>query len=444
MVAGNQLSEKSKGTEEDDSSAILEIPGARSFIHMMLEKGIQTLIPATSFERGIIYPEASRFLREKSDSEVAAFLAKLAGAGLLDAKTIDRIISCPSCKGEEIYTKYRCDKCGSFDISNVEIIEHKLCGYIGAKSGFLAPISGRISSSSTNLEMLSCPKCKRKLRLEHDYRELGKTFECASCLSHSENAPIVHRCEDCGTFFTYREADYLPVYEYTMTAKAKEIFSSGLLSLAPVADWLRRQGFQVELSKEITGKSGARHRFDLVASAGARHAVLLCDFALAADTQVIVALFAKRYDVNPEAKSFVVTYTSPAEDVEILSKTYGISVISIGESSSSSSLERQLSPVIAGTPQIPPSETTSMLSPLQVVDAAQAFERSKTAPLVRAPARRKNPPAAPKASVGKSPKARIAQKVKEREEEKTVSSASSSSPYYFQNDFADEEDVYLS
>lgn len=418
-MADSQVSEK------EDDSAILESPGVRSFIRMMLEKSIQALSPVTSFEKGVAYPEAATLLPDKNDSEVASFLAKLATAKLLDAELVDRLVACPSCGGVEVYSKYRCERCKSFDISDIEIIEHLLCGYIGAKSGFTS------STSDKEVGALTCPKCKQKILRKEDYRALGKTFECASCLSHFDKPPVVHKCENCGTMFTYREANYVPVYEYTVSSKAKEIFSSGLLSLGPAADWLRSEGFEVEMPKEITGKSGAKHKFDLVASAGTKKDLLLGDFALSADSQVIVAAFAKRYDINPDAKSFVVTYTQSSGEVEALSRTYGISIIHIGDDTLPIGV--QLAQMLGGTPQVAPSISTLQTPILQSTIPEVPGIPTPSSGVLKEEAK-------PTSRVSKPAVVRTQRRSLPKREEIEAEQHE----FYFENDFEDEDDdVYL-
>jgi predicted RNA-binding Zn-ribbon protein involved in translation (DUF1610 family) len=423
-----------QASDQKEASAILESPSARSFIRMMLEKSIQTLSPVTSFEKGVAYPDAASLLPEKNDAEVASFLGKLASAGLLEAELVDRLLACPSCRGTEVYSKYRCERCKSFDVSDIEIIEHLLCGYIGAKSGFL-PVSPSSANSDKDVGALTCPKCKQKILRKEDYRALGKTFECAICLSHFDKPPVVHKCENCETLFSYKEANYVPVYEYAVSSKAKEIFSSGLLSLGPVADWLRKEGFDVAMPKEISGKSGAKHKFDLVASAGTKKDLLLGDFALAADSQVIVAAFAKRYDINPNAKSFVVTYTQSSEEVETLSRTYGISIIHIGDDKLP--VEAQLMQMLEGTPQVIPSAATLQSS---IVPSAPQSTPPDAPKILTPSAVLLKQAEKPMIPVARPDIVRAERKVSRRKKKAKTKRRE----FYFENDFEDlNDDVYL-
>jgi uncharacterized protein YbaR (Trm112 family) len=331
---------------QENSTVILESPEVRSFIaSLLLERPDGFLEPKVSFEDGVSYPGASNLLSNRKGWQVNTFLKKLSKAGLLDRTLIDKLVACPSCNNARIYSKYQCDKCKSINISAVEIVEHKLCGYTGAKTNF--------SPDSKQPDFLVCPKCKQSLGNEDDYRKLGKTFECASCKTRFDTPPIVHDCKKCGKRFTYKDAEYEPVYEYRASQRMKEIFSSGTFSLNTIADWLKDRGFRVEAPKEVTGTSKESHRFDIVASAGVMENLLLGDFVSSVNNKSVIAAFAKKYDVNQNAKSFIVTYEKVPESIETLARTYGISIIVV-DPQNAVSLNDQLSRMVGGTPQVLP------------------------------------------------------------------------------------------
>jgi hypothetical protein len=190
----------------------------------------------------------------------------------------------------------------------------------------------------------------------------------------------------------------------------------------------------VDLPKTIQGKSGAKHKFDLVASAGNKKDVLLGDFALSADGQVIIASFAKRYDINPAAKSFVVTYTQSSPEVEALSKTYGISIIHIGDEKVP--IEFQLARMLGGTPQVVPS--ASFPAPKVSVPRRSPARKLREAESVRAtPGVKKE--TKPLIQFSNPPEIKVPTKNPRKKEE-----PAKSVEYYFANDFDDEEDTYLS
>jgi uncharacterized protein YbaR (Trm112 family) len=331
---------------QENLALILESPEFQTFVtSLLLEESNGILEPKIKFEEGISYPRASKILSKKNDQQINLFLRRLSNVGLLERNIVDKLIACPSCRNTRIYTKYQCDKCKSINVTVVEILEHRLCGYMGARSSF--------SVDSQNQSTLVCPKCKQQLRTENDYRNLGKTFECSSCKSRFEITPIVHDCKKCGNRFTYKEAEYESVFEYRASPKLKGIFSSGSFSMNAIVQWLKDRGFRVEAPKEVTGTSREKHRFDIVASAGVMENLLLGDFVSPVDNKAVITAFAKRYDVNQNAKSFLVTYERAPEAIEVLARTYGISIIVI-DPQKPGSLNDQLSRMVGGTPQVIP------------------------------------------------------------------------------------------
>jgi hypothetical protein len=347
-MAQNRLSAEEQPQGKDESS----VKESEPFVIFMLDNQIDTLSPRVEFGKGVIYPEAVSYFRDKNTFEIDSILSKLSDNGFLEGQLVDRVITCPVCNGSEVYSKYQCDKCKSLNISHVEILIHPLCGYSGSRSSFLP--------SSQGPGYAQCPKCKRVFATtsKKDITSLGKLFECDSCNNRFDAPKIVHKCKICDSIFTYNEAKYRPVYKYSLSAKSTNSFMSGHLSMPTIVDWFKNQGFIVETSKEITGKSGTVHRFDVVVSStGTMQNLLLGDFSVSLDEKTILATFAKRYDTNPDAKSFVLTHNKASKAIENLSNLYGISIIYMDAIGSSSlSLDEQLRNMIGGVPQTVPNK----------------------------------------------------------------------------------------
>ena len=329
---------------------------AEPFVVFMLDSQIDTLSPRFEFGKGVVYPEAASYFRDKNTVEIDSILSKLSDNGFLERQLVDRAITCPTCNGSEVYSKYQCDKCKSLNVSLVEIVIHPLCGYSGSRSNFLP--------SSQGPGYIQCPKCKRAFATtsKKDITSLGKLFECNSCGSRFDVPKIDHKCKICDTTFTYNEAIYRPVYKYSLSPKSTNSFLSGHLSLPTVVDWFKREGFIVETSKEIIGKSGTVHRFDIVVSStGTMKNLLLGDFSVSLDEKKILVAFAKRYDTNPDAKSFVLTHNKASKAIENLSNLYGISIIYLEAIGSSSvSLDEQFRTMLGGIPQMVPNKRVAV------------------------------------------------------------------------------------
>ncbi len=349
-MAQNRLSAEEEEKHHGNTESEAVSKEAEPFVVFMLDRQVDTLAPRFEFGKGVIYPEAASYFRDKNTLEIDSILSKLSDNGFLEKQLVDRVITCPTCNGTEVYSKYQCGKCKSLNVSLVEILIHPLCGYSGSRSSLLP--------SSQGPGYAQCPKCKRVFATtsKNDITSLGKLFECNSCNNRFEAPKIVHKCKICDTVFTYNEAKYRPVYKYSLSTKSTNSFVSGRLSLPIVMDWFNRDGFNVEMSKEIIGKSGTVHQFDIVVSStGTMKNLLLGDFSVSLDEKKILGAFAKRYDTNPDAKSFVLTHNKASKAIENLSNLYGISIIYMDAIGASSlSLDEQLRNMVGGIPQTVP------------------------------------------------------------------------------------------
>lgn len=283
----------------------------QSMIQRMVDQGVYSVIPRINAE-GISYPDLDGIFVGKSETEIKVILEKLANAGILKSKLLDKVISCPTCGSPSVYSKYNCPRCASFDIGKASIIEHIRCGYIGSKEKFQ---KGNI---------LVCPKCKNSLS-EVDYRKIGTSFECNSCGSRFEAPRMSHKCNSCDDVFTYKEAKYEPIYEFELSDESKKTVTKGTLPLASIVATLKNAGFEVGLKRELVGKSGATHNFDIVASRSG--ALVVANFTFEPKEEDIIGLFAKKYDVDP-TYTLLIALTPPSREQESVSKAYGVRIIS--------------------------------------------------------------------------------------------------------------------
>jgi hypothetical protein len=90
---------------------------------------------------------------------------------------------------------------------------------------------------------------------------------------------------------------------------------------------LRGQGYAVDLGADVTGKSGVRHKVDLLAKRkGDQRVVVAMEQRPARlTTHGIVALFAVAYDVG--ATAYYVTSEKIASEDRALAASYQISVV---------------------------------------------------------------------------------------------------------------------
>jgi predicted RNA-binding Zn-ribbon protein involved in translation (DUF1610 family) len=289
-------------------------------IQLMVDKGIYSVTPKVE-PTGISYSSVSELLSGEPDEEIRAFLDRLVKTGVFEAKIVDRVVTCPACRGSSIIAKYLCPRCSSFDIGRASIIEHVRCGYLDSKDKF------------EKGNALICPKCKGIVR-EADYRKIGTSFQCNACGSRFESPKMTHRCNTCEDEFTYKDAIYEPIYKYSISELTKRNAAKGTVPLISIVNILKDQGFHVGLKAELQGKSGATHSFDIVARKDKK--LIVASFSFEPKEEDIISLFAKRYDIDPTL-TFLITLTPASKEEEAVSKAYGVQILyatgahSIGE-----------------------------------------------------------------------------------------------------------------
>ncbi|MHB8565900.1 MAG: TackOD1 domain-containing metal-binding protein [Nitrososphaerales archaeon] len=306
------MSKQDTATSDLVNSLLLD-QEVQAMIQQMVDQGSYFIVPQVG-ERGISYPSLTKILQEKSDPEKRDFLQTLANAKILNSKLLDKVIVCPSCGSPAVYSKYNCPRCSSFNIGKATIIEHIKCGYIASYELF--------KKSS----ILFCPNCKTDVG-ESDYRKIGTGFICNSCGSRFESPKISHKCNSCEDLFTYKEAKYEPIFQYELTEEAKRSIAKGTLPLSSLVAFLRQRGFEVALKKDLIGKSGASHIFDIVARRGAE--LIVGNFTFEPKEEDIIGLFAKKYDIDPSL-TLLLALTSASKEEEAVARAYGVKILSSG------------------------------------------------------------------------------------------------------------------
>lgn len=101
--------------------------------------------------------------------------------------------------------------------------------------------------------------------------------------------------------------------------------------VAPIREFLLREGFKVDSPAYLTGKSGAKHSFNLAAyKEDNQGKVIVVDLAMSTEglvsEQPVIALFAKIFDVSPD-KAFLVAIPKLNENARKMAELYNIKAI---------------------------------------------------------------------------------------------------------------------
>jgi transcription elongation factor Elf1 len=278
---------------------------------------ISELEPVYDSQVGYRYPAVEEIIGD--GSKVMPFLNKLYEAGILERKLYDKVIYCPKCGSANISIRYCCPYCKSFDIQKSSLIEHVKCGYMDVQESFLKGTK------------LVCPKCGEELKtVDVDYRKAGVWCTCKVCGKSFDIPVSAHFCRSCHENFTFEDAEIRDVFIYSLNEEVKGEAPLGWVLVAPVQELLVEDGFHVESPAFLKGKSGANHKFDIVAYKKTAEKLMVIDFASSVEGEIseqpVIALFAKIFDVSPE-KAYLIAVPKINENGRKMAELYNIQII---------------------------------------------------------------------------------------------------------------------
>lgn len=305
-------------TEGLSKTELYKLHPTQLLLGKLISEEIERLDPIYDIKYGYRYPLVEALVGSPEEAE--NFLNRLYEAGILERKLYDKIIYCPFCGSANISTRYCCPFCGSFDIKKSSLIEHVQCGYIDVEEKFLDE-KGR----------LVCPKCRKFLeKPDVDYRKAGMWCKCNECGKNFDIPVTSHFCRDCKKTFDFENAECKDVYSYTISEAAAKEARLGVIVVAPISEFLKEAGFEVESPAFLKGKSGADHMFDIAAyKKGAARELMVIDVATSDEEvseQPIIAMFAKIYDVTPN-KACLIAIPKISENGKRMASLYKIEVV---------------------------------------------------------------------------------------------------------------------
>jgi len=290
----------------------------QAFLGRFLSGEMDELEPVYDPKLGYRYPIVEATIGDAVNAE--DFLNELYEAGILERRLYDKIIYCPECGSANISVHYCCPYCKSFNIQKGSLIEHVKCGYMDVEENFRKGTK------------LICPKCDEELeKPDIDFRRAGTWCTCKSC-TKSFDIPITsHFCRDCHADSTFEDGVIKDVYSYSLKEEVREEAAIGWFAIAPVREFLQKNGFEVETAAFLKGKSGANHAFDIVAYEGdEKEKVTVIDLAIstgnAVPEQPVIALFAKIFDVSPDS-AYLIAIPKMSENGRKMAGLYNIKVV---------------------------------------------------------------------------------------------------------------------
>jgi len=229
---------------------------AMKLVGAMLEAKIVDIKPQLDFttELGFIYPIVEQSV-DANGKEALAIVESLTDKGILKRSFFDRLLRCTRCQSINLRPSTHCPKCSSGDIVRGRILEHVACGYVGVEDEFAA--KGKYT----------CPRCKLELRtMGADYRSRGVLRKCRDC-SEIFNVPLLKwRCLKCSSLANEDEIDEININAYSLDESKRNWLEFELQPKVQFLEFLRRHGYEVTENARVTGRSGAEHIIDILAT----------------------------------------------------------------------------------------------------------------------------------------------------------------------------------
>jgi hypothetical protein len=304
---------------------MLSDPKVIRLFELLLEKKVTGLEPVLSPRRDawVSYPFAETALT--ADTEYTTqLLEDLHRLGYLDREFFEKMQLCPACNSQDLRLVGVCRKCSSPHLLRQKLLEHKNCGYAGAEGDFIKNGS-RV-----------CPKCRVELTLVgSDYSILGPRYRCENCGELSESLVEQWLCRSCRRTYAHGDLRELVLYRYVLNQEQLAKLKVERIPKARVREFLVREGYEVQEGVQETGRSGAEHKIDLLASkrSGPLQHRIVVGFASgedAVDSEEVIKLYAKAYDVNAQD---IILIASPrlSPDAEQFAQHYHIKVYNSNE-----------------------------------------------------------------------------------------------------------------
>lgn len=296
---------------------------------LLVEKKIGTVEPAFAphLPDGVSYPLVESHLKVDARYSLQ-LLEDLARLGYLERQFAERIFLCPRCNTNRLRLVFYCPKCSSPEIFRTRVLKHRTCGHIGPADDFIR-YNRRV-----------CPKCRNELLLlGSDYEDLGDRYRCIRCREINRTPTEKWQCASCQEVYEKTNVRELVLYRYCVNPEQLKRIQEERLPRSRVKNLLIREGYEVQESVTVMGRSGARHLIDILAvkrSGPLEHRVVT-GFATAMTeiaAEEIIKLYAKAYDVGaqdiiliagarltPEAEQFAQHYhirVCPPDQIEQL------------------------------------------------------------------------------------------------------------------------------
>jgi len=282
---------------------LIKDPRAIRLVERLLDGRITEIKPEIDItsKLGFRYPLTDSILETPSDESIR-IMEELIGSGVLKKSFYDKLPKCPSCGGFEIRPGSHCPKCGSAHLTKGTVIEHYACGYVGFEREFQA----ERASEKGIAPSLTCPKCNKELRqIGVDYSRPGFFYKCNGCEEMTDKPDVKWHCSDCGSTHTHREIAEIDACSYRLNEANRRDVELEIIPKRQIQEYLGKEGYEIQSSIKVMGKSGAEHEIDIFATkkTGFMEHKLIVGISSAEDAvgqDEVLKLYAKAVDIEAD------------------------------------------------------------------------------------------------------------------------------------------------
>ncbi|HYR04440.1 MAG TPA: hypothetical protein VEO75_03545 [Nitrososphaerales archaeon] len=271
----------------------------------------------------------------------------LEAEGILVKEPTQSFFACSNCDSKDLALRVRCPACKGEAFKIGSALEHLNCGHADLEEAFISANGFR------------CPNCKKTLKvLGLDYRRFNNYYKCINCARLSGLVDELLLCNRCGRKMSLDEARHgmLSSYRYNPESRAK--IERKLLTFTQLREKLASHRYVSKFAAHATGKSGVRHRFDIIAwprddPQGEQQPSVLVDILLGNPESLegqIAAAVAKSMDVGSK-HAFLAVVPQATPDWIKNASSYGVTIVECPSMSAvSSRLEAAVMAAISPEP----------------------------------------------------------------------------------------------
>jgi len=288
----------------------------------LIETSQEKLIaPSINLDQGkILYPLLNQ-IGEESDN--LDFLEKLASPNfdVLERFVYERLMVCNE-HPESMSTSVRlnCPHCASTNISKLQLIEHKRCGYISENKNFEITQDGKI---------VQCPSCKKQIKDEQ--KEIARPamwYTCNECKDKFDDVSVKLYCRKFNHNFEISDAQSLLIPGF----KIKNLGDTSNASISPILSQLKELlgsfGFSAEENYTVNGKSGNNYRINIYGEDELKRTIFIFikNPNSENDNSELNSKIIEVLDTSPSA-TILIGFPSISEKAKTITANYNISLI---------------------------------------------------------------------------------------------------------------------